>query len=276
MHRIELRRGAIQNQNHVLTVLTQSRPAPYATDAVSDADLHIRFRPAEQGRLPSAEGLNDLRQTLPVTADAIFASRAQTVRISGGMHLSVALAVGAALPETRLGTIEVIDPRGKIWSSTPSPELPAHALTMHALDAPAPVNTGARRRVAVLVTLTPNADEAAFRRLLNESQGGFDTAVRITVDPETMLEPYEAAAISADVAGHLKRLSAEADRAEVHLAFQGPYGMAVLVGRLLNTLHVVAYEWEDDGQRGPAYHPTVALNPGTANGPITSVLLRTV
>jgi hypothetical protein len=49
--------------------------------------------------------------------------------------------------------------------------------------------------------------------------------------------------------------------------------MAVLVGRLLNTLRVVVYEWEDDEVLGPAYHPVLALNPGIVAGPITQVLL---
>ena len=160
MHRIELRRDAIANRNNILTVLTQTRPEPFAIDALGDADLHIRIRAAERGRLPSAEGLSDLRQTLPVTADAIFASRAQAVRIAGGMHLSVALALGAALPETRLGGIEVIDPRGNLWSARPSSDSSAHALTVESIEAPAPTDSSARPRVAALVTLTPNADHA--------------------------------------------------------------------------------------------------------------------
>ena len=35
----------------------------------------------------------------------------------GGAHLSIALAIGAALPETKIGTVEVLDLRGALWKS---------------------------------------------------------------------------------------------------------------------------------------------------------------
>ncbi len=68
-----------------------------------DDDLHIRIQAAGDGRLPSRTGLQLLQTTLPLTSDAIYATRAQTVRIRGEAHLSAALALGAALPETKIG-----------------------------------------------------------------------------------------------------------------------------------------------------------------------------
>jgi len=47
----------------------------------------------------------------------------------------------------------------------------------------------------------------------------------------------------------------------------------VLVGRHLNTLRIVAYEWDGDTINGPRYRPAIALEPGVAGGPITEVLL---
>ncbi|MCC6266812.1 MAG: SAVED domain-containing protein [Dehalococcoidia bacterium] len=274
MHRIELRRHSIRERGGVLTVLTQTRPETFAGDAAADADLHVRLRPADRGRLPSAAGLADLKQTLPLVADAVFTAGVRVVRLSGGMHLSVALAIGAALPETRLGSIEVVDSRENIWSSEAGASDPKiHVTTLVPVETIRPPKEGTRARIATFVTLTPNADEAAFRRLLAEAPRGFSSAVRIAVEPGTLLDAAEAARIAADVAGHIKRLSAEQDRAEVHLAFQGPYGIAVLVGRLLNTLRLVAYEWDDEEERGPAYHPVVTLSPGVVGGPITGVLV---
>lgn len=274
LHRVELRRNAIQERGGVLTVLTQTRPETYAGDAAADADLHLRLRPADGGRLPSPAGLADLKQTLPLVADAIFTSRARVVRIAGGMHLSVALAVGTALPETRLGDIDAVDPRGLVWSSeSSSHDARAHSVSVAPLQDRGLAGHVTRSRIAVFVTLTPNADEAAFRRLIDQSHGAFASVARIGVEPGTLLDPSEAARIALDVAGHIKRLSAESDRAEVHLAFHGPFGLAVLVGRLLNTLRIVVYEWDNDAERGPAYHPVLALNPGTVGGSITDVLI---
>lgn len=49
--------------------------------------------------------------------------------------------------------------------------------------------------------------------------------------------------------------------------------MAVLVGRYLNTLRTVAYEWDGDTINGARYRPAITLEPGVAGGPITGVLL---
>ena len=45
---------------------------------------------------------------------------ARHVRVSGGAHLSVAFALGAALPTTLLRDVEVVDTRGHTWTLTSS------------------------------------------------------------------------------------------------------------------------------------------------------------
>ena len=60
-------------------------------------------------------------------------------------------------------------------------------------------------------------------------------------------------------------------RAEVHLAFHGPYTMAVLVGRYLNTLRTVVYEWDGNKKDEPRYKPVLILEPGVTGGPIIDV-----
>ena len=59
----------------------------------------------------------------------------------------------------------------------------------------------------------------------------------------------------------------------MHLAFHGPYTMAALTGRYLNTLRTVIYEWDSEGADGPTYTPVIVLEPGTAGGPIADVLV---
>ena len=58
-----------------------------------------------------------MNRTLSLTCDAVYAAGARTVRTMGGAHLSIALAIGAALPETKIGTVEVLDLRGALWKS---------------------------------------------------------------------------------------------------------------------------------------------------------------
>ncbi|MFK4221225.1 hypothetical protein [Streptomyces sp. NPDC020880] len=60
----------------------------------------------------------------------------------------------------------------------------------------------------------------------------------------------------------------------MHLAFHGPYTMALLVGRYLNTLRTVVYEWDSATPGRPSYTPALVLEPGVSGGPITEILLR--
>ncbi|VEH89530.1 Uncharacterised protein (plasmid) [Tsukamurella tyrosinosolvens] len=117
MHRIERRKPAIHADGRDFTIRVQSRPVAFASDA-DESDLHLRIKPPDTGRLPSPEGLEYLRRTLPLTSDAVYAANSPRVRISGGAHLSVGLALGAALPETKLGNLVVVDVQGKTWEAT--------------------------------------------------------------------------------------------------------------------------------------------------------------
>lgn len=272
MHRVEQRKPIVRAEKRDFTIRVQSRPASSALDADED-DLHIRLKPSDDGRLPSQGGLELLQKTLPLTSDAVYAIGAKSVRISGGAHLSVGLALGAALPETKIGKVVVIDTEHNAWSSAASNDDPQSTdLTVELVeieqdkDAPKP-------RVAVFVTLTPQADRTAFEQLTNDSTARFDAAQVISVGATDRIDPREAGRLSAAVAQHIKRLSASQGRAEVHLAFHGPYTMAVLIGRYLNTLRTIVYEWDGNNKAGPHYKPVIILEPGVTDGPITNVLV---
>ncbi|MCX5063826.1 SAVED domain-containing protein [Streptomyces sp. NBC_00452] len=273
MHRVEQRKSAIRNEDRAFTIRVQSRPAPFAIDAGED-DLHIRIRSASDGRLPSREGLKLLQTTLPLISDAVYATGAKTVCISGGAHLSVALALGAALPETKIGNVEVLDARDALWTSTEAGDDPLTSeLHTQLADLEQAHTPDSHDRVAIFVSLTPNPDRTAFEQLLHESSDGFTAAATVSVASEDRLDPREAARLSAAVAQQIKRLAAYSGHAEVHLAFHGPYAMALLVGRHLNTLRTVVYEWDGATPGGPSYTPTLVLEPGVTGGPTTEVLL---
>lgn len=57
----------------------------------------------------------------------------------------------------------------------------------------------------------------------------------------------------------------------MHLAFHGPYTMAVFIGRYLNTLRTTVYEWDGNKEYGPRYKPVIILEAGVTGGPITDV-----
>lgn len=271
MHRIEQRKPRIRAEGRDFTIRVQSRPTSSALDA-DEEDLHIRLKPSDDGRLPSRAGLELLQKTLPLTSDAVYAAGAKSVRVSGGAHLAVGLAVGAALPETKIGKVIVIDLEDNAWTSAAPDDDPHNTeLTIEPAQ-PEPDRTAElQHRVAIFVTLTPHADRTAFEQLVNDSANGFDAAEIISLGSTERIDPREAARLSAAIAQQVKKLSASQGRAEVHLAFHGPFAMAVLVGRHLNTLRTIVYEWEANSNDGARYQPVVTLEPGVANGPITEV-----
>lgn len=273
MHRMEQRKSIIRSDGRDFTIRVQSRPAPSALDA-DEEDLHIRLKPSDDGRLPSRRGLELLRKTLPLTSDAVYATGAKSVRISGGAHLSVGLALGAALPETKIGKVVVIDTEDNAWTSvTPDDDPGSTKLTIDPIQIEQHQAVPLRRRVAVFVTLTPHADRSAFEQLVNDSASGFDAAEVFSVGNTERIDSREGARLSAAVAQRIKRLSASQGRAEVHLAFHGPYTMAVFIGRHLNTLRTTVYEWDGNKEDGPRYKPVIILEAGVTGGPITDVLV---
>jgi proteasome lid subunit RPN8/RPN11 len=273
MHRIEQRKPTLRTENRAFTIRVQSRPTSFAIDA-DDEDLHIRVNAAENGRLPSAEGLHLLQETLPLISDAIYAARAPRVQILGGAHLSIALALGAALPETKFGTVEAMDTRNAAWASEACEDDPLdNVISVEEIAFPARQAAVTQNRIAIFVSLTHGADSTAFERLISTSPHEFAKAAILTATT-TQIDAREAGRLSSSIAQHIKQLAADSGRAEIHLAFHGPYTMAVLIGRHLNTLRTVAYEWEDDADNGPKYRPTLVLDPGRAGGPIAEVLLE--
>lgn len=272
MHRIEQRKPVISEEGRDFTIRVQTRPAPYAIDADED-DLHIRIKSSDSGRLPSKEGMELLRKSLPLTSDAVYAANAKGVRISGGAHLSIGLALGAALPETKFGSVVAMDVKGNAWTSdVPDDDPQTTELAFEPVQCQRIQSANPAHRVAVFVSLTPHADQTAFERLLNESVDGFAAAEVVSIGGSEDIDPREAARLSATVAHLIKKLSASQGRAEVHLAFHGPYTMAVLIGRYLNTLRTVVYEWDGNPNGGPRYRPVIILEPGVTDGPITGVL----
>lgn len=270
MHRIEERKTTIERSARTLTLAIQTRPAPFASEA-DHSDLHVRIPPATTGRLPSHQGLEHLQTTLPLTSDAVHASGADAVRIRGGAHISVAFALGAALPTTKIGRMEVVDLTGAVWSSDAGDDPGEHEITTTTSISEA--GSAATAPIAVFVTLTDAGDMTAFERLTGAATPPFRSVSRIEATPSTPLDHSESARLSFAIAREIRRLSAQYGRSDVHLAYHGPYTLAVLIGRHLNTVRTVIYEWDNPEDIGPNYAPALTLEAGTVRGPIARVLL---
>jgi hypothetical protein len=110
-------------------------------------------------------------------------------------------------------------------------------------------------------------------RLLSDRAHGFAAAALVGLDSSARIEPREASRLSAEVAGEIRRLAAINGHAEIHLAFHGPFPMAVLIGRHLNTLRTIVYEWDNATDDVAHYAPALVLEPGLSGGPVTEIRL---
>lgn len=282
-HRMIRQRPSVE-RNEVFEMSIQTRNVGQVYDRTG-AQLDIRVRRSRHEKLPDPAGLEDMRRTLPLLPDAITSTGANRVRISGGAHLTVAFALGIALPSSRIGTLEVIDQRSAIWASGHEAAVPGSpALIFEESSTAAPVAGGGRPAVAVYVDLLPTPSDAAFERFLDEHQGALSAHAVIRSRQRGLLDSADAGEIASEVAGRIRQLSAEHANARVELLLAVPFGLAVLIGRLCNTLRIRLYEWDDSEDdedpnvedSRPRYVPCIEVRATASAGPITAVLLPEV
>lgn len=255
----------------VLTLDVQTRVPPFASQV--DAHLVLRLRPPAEGeRRPNPAGLEDLRHFLGQLPQLVAIAGATQVRVQGGAHLSVACAIGAALPTTLVGTVEVVDTRGEMWVLTGQAPAPAAEEILQVVEPPTYTPEG--RRALVYVDLLPQRSDAAIRALLATSP--FAGVAHLRARSANLLNPADGAGIVGEVNAAIRTLANELATTEVHLLLRCPYPIALLLGRSLNTLTVHLYEWEDGpgpdaGSGTPRYMPSIVLRSGSGGSPIYAV-----
>lgn len=278
-HRMAHQRALVENADGTFTLSSQTRNTPQVYDRTG-SQLDVRIRPSGHERLPSPEGLQDLADVIGLLPHAVIRAGARRVRITGGAHLSVALALGAALPSSRVGHIEVLDQRGEPWTSGSEAHQPdTQRLTVIANGTNTTTPIG-RPAVAVYLDLIPQRSDAAFERYLEENQSTLTGWAHLRPTTDDLLDPTTAGQLAAEAAAHIRQIANANSNAEVHLLLRCPFPIAVLVGRLMNTLRLVAYEWDDSAPTTgndyrPRYIPTLSVRASAAAGVIDAVHLTT-
>ena len=235
-------RSNVKAAGGVVTLDVQTRIPPFATRV--DSDLVLRLRPPmDRDRRPHYEGLLDLQLFLADLPQLVALAGAEHATVRGGAHLSVAYALGAALPTTLIGRIGVVDTTGDIWSLTGNAPVPDRSNKLLGVESSRDfASTGA---VLVYLDLLPTLSNSAFDDLVAEGGDRFASAVHVRPLRDGNLKPEEAAAITGEASRVIRDLAGRFHTSEVHLLLRCPWTVALLLGRTLNTMRVHLYEWED-------------------------------
>ena len=274
--RIEALREDIESAGQVIDINMQTRITPSAIGL--HGDLVVRLRPPIPGdRRPNRQGLEDLQLFLGDLPHLLEIAGARHARVSGGAHLSVAFALGAALPTPLLGRAEVVDTVGHTWTfsdNAPAPVAPARLLEV--IDrSPHEAISG---NALVYIDLLPTRSDPAFDRLLEAYPGRLASVFHIRTVAKGYLRPEDASRIVTEASYAIRQAASRSETSEVHLLLRCPWTVALLLGRTLNTIRVNLYEWEDgpgDGGNHVAsrYLPSLVVRSGAGGSTIERVVL---
>ena len=274
--RMEAVRPAVEAAERALTMDVQTRIPPFATRV--DADLVLRLRPPLDGdRRPNRDGLQNLAAFLAELPRLVAVAGAERIVVRGGAHLTVAYALGAAIPTTLFGTVDVVDTGGNVWRLSGDAAVPtaqSKLLTVSSGTLP----SRSKGPVLIYLDLLAQQSNAAFDALAAEGADRFCAALQIHTVSGGSLKPEDAAALVGEASQLIRGLAGQHSTSEVHLLLRCPWTIALLVGRALNTLRVYLYEWEDgptdSGNIGePRYLPSLVVRSGAGGSPIEKVSL---
>ena len=274
--RMEALREGIESAGQVIDINLQTRIVPSATGPYGD--LVVRLRPPVPGdRRPHRQGLEDLRLFLGDLPHLLEIAGARHARVSGGAHLSVAFALGAALPTTLLGNVGALDTAGHTWTLSDNAPAPAASTQMLEVTDRSPRDAH-KGDVIVYVDLLPARSDPAFDRLLEGHLGRLSSVSHIRTVAEGNLFPEDAGAIVTEASHAIRQAVSRSETSEVHLLLRCPWTVALLLGRTLNTIRVNLYEWEDglgdgDSRAAPHYLPSLVVRSGAGGSPIEKVVL---
>ncbi len=274
--RMESLRPDIESAGEVIDINLQTRVVPSAVGPYGD--LVVRLRPPTPGdRRPHRQGLEDLRLFLGDLPHLLEIAGARHARVSGGAHLSVAFALGAALPTTLTGSVDAVDTAGHAWSISDNAPAPAASTQLLEIMDRSP-REATKGDAVVYVDLLPTRSDLAFDRLVEARTGRLACAFHIRPVAEGNLLPEDAGSLVAEASHAIRQAASRSETSEVHLLLRCPWTVALLLGRTLNTIRVTLYEWEDgpddcDSLVAPRYLPSLVVRSGAGGSPIVKVVL---
>ena len=242
----------------------QTRLDPRGTP--SEAPLAVRTRPPRPGqRVPDPAIWPQIATFLTDLPRLLSLAGTQRLHVRGGAHLSVAFALGAAVPDTSPWQVTIEDQAGGIWGRSSTAPGPRIALLDHSEPAPVAEKSAPIAVYVDLVPVDPPGD--TFAAHLATHPGAFGLAARLSPKRRHPIPAEAGSMLTADLAARIRAHAAAAGTHRVHLFLRTPFPLAVLLGRALNTLEVTLYEW-DDATNIPRYVPVATTSSGRGGGPL--------
>jgi hypothetical protein len=182
--------------------------------------------------------------------------------VRSAVHLSIAFAVGAALPRTLPTPIEVHGQFDEHWADRPlrlAGELTVSTEPMNGSGA-----------LAAFVDLVPGrAPSRAFEAHLSLNQSRYVSAITVDWVSDREIAPEVGSSLASHIASLIRDHAGQFGVNRVSLFLRTPSAIAFLMGRSFNTFVVDLFEWENEGD---SYKPVVRVGSGLGNGPILEIL----
>lgn len=220
--------------------------------------------PRKDSRVPPREVWRNLEAFLEHLPELLHSAGKSGLLVRGGAHLSVAVAIGAAVPSTVVRVHAEDTARDVLWTA-------AEAAT--AVDfkvAPEHFDNG-QGPAAVLVDLVPTSPpHDTFTQEVSERRDSLGGCLRITRRDEE-IPAAQGAATALEIARTIRDFVSKQNTNEIHLYLRVPWPIALFLGREFNTLRVHLYEWDDLAESGWRYAPMATVTPGTGGSPIANI-----
>jgi hypothetical protein len=244
----------------------QTRLDPRGTPP--EVPLAVRTRPPLSGqRLPNAGLWSPFAAFLADLPRLLSIAGATRLRVRGGAHLTVAFALGTAVPTTSTWPVIVEDQTGTVWGESTAGTR-SRRVALREVPEGGPLSRDAGAPVAVYVDLVPSPPPGdAFAVHIANRPGRYCRAVRLHTARRELIRPEAASALTDDLSERVRSCAGIASTHRVHLFLRTPFPIAVLLGRALNTLEVTLYEW-DDTSAVPRYVEVATVAAGRGGGPV--------
>jgi hypothetical protein len=266
--RIQAMRPSIIDGGGLLRIDVQTRIPPFASRA--DSEIVLRLRPPLDGqRRPHRQGLEDLQHFLGRFPQLVALAGATNLCFLGGSHLSVAFALGSAVPTTLFGAVDVVDTGGSTWTLTGNARAPIEGQLIEVLSDEIMEPTGPSLIYVDLLPTRSSVESLLVPRAVSRS-------VHLRPARAGYLSAGQASELVGELSHVIREIASVQRSIDVHLLLRCPWPVALLLGRTLNTLTCHLYEWEDaPSEREPLYVPSLIVRSGAGGSPIQSVTLPT-